>query len=123
VDGVEAMACHVTVDSGAICQANERVAPDEGEGVVGLVHDVHAHHVEAGPVVAHRGPAGTTEQVQQSGPHHADTTGAGVLVPSPRRMLQLAQLARRFPRSVSDPPKRRGITWSTWVAFPVQPGY
>jgi hypothetical protein len=40
------------------------VGPDEGERVAGLVDDVHADHVEAGPVVADGGAAGPAEQVQ-----------------------------------------------------------
>ena len=43
----------------------QRIALVELEGVVRLRLDVHAHHVEARPVVAHRRSAGAAEQVEE----------------------------------------------------------
>lgn len=41
---------------------------------------------------------------------------------SARRLLQLAQAARRLVGSYQAPPAWTGVMWSTWVAMVVQPG-
>jgi hypothetical protein len=52
VDGVE-----------SVQRERQGVGPVELEGVVRLGCDVDPHHLEAGPVVADRGPTGPTEEV------------------------------------------------------------
>jgi hypothetical protein len=48
------------------CQVEkvQRISLDELKGVARLGLNVYPHNLEPGPVVAHRGTAGPTEQIQ-----------------------------------------------------------
>jgi len=84
-------------------QRHQRVALVELERVAGLWPDVHAHHVESGPVVTHRRAARPAEQVQQPGTAQALTTQSNVTDPTVATLSVAVAVTVNVPEAVIVP--------------------